>query len=141
MRMEEYEEIKTVAEIIEAMGLKKGDTIKFTLPQFKRTDGKVITYLPTAEEEYQAMSKRAAKIVGKKYFVAGLFTDFFLPLGWLGALLQKWLDEFYCSLAVRYWVQGIIKRISPRRMFSKKWTKKNGWKYIGNLADIESRRS
>lgn len=46
-----------IDDLTKAMGLKKGDAVKFTTPQFTRTDGKVITYLPTAEEEYEGIKK------------------------------------------------------------------------------------
>ena len=36
-----------------ALGLKDGDTLQIVTPQFTRTDGAVITYIPKTVEEYE----------------------------------------------------------------------------------------
>lgn len=41
--------------LINALGLKPGDTVAIRGPQFKRTDGQVVAYLPNTPEEYEAL--------------------------------------------------------------------------------------
>lgn len=39
----------------EAVGLKPGEKLQIATPQFERTDGKKITYVPTTPEQYAAL--------------------------------------------------------------------------------------
>lgn len=38
-----------------AIGAKPGEAVEFATPQFKRTDGRVVTYTPNTPEEYAAL--------------------------------------------------------------------------------------
>jgi hypothetical protein len=38
-----------------ALGIEKGDTLNIVTPQFKRTDGRIITYFPDTVQEYEAL--------------------------------------------------------------------------------------
>lgn len=46
-----------VEQLAKALGLKPGEKLKITTPQFKRTDGRVISYRPNTPEEYRALPK------------------------------------------------------------------------------------
>lgn len=48
-----------VADLTKALGVKEGDNINFVTPQFERTDGRLITYLPSTPEEYAALPEMA----------------------------------------------------------------------------------
>ena len=87
---------------------------------------------------YLKIIGRADSIIGRKYYKIGIVLHFFLPLGWMGDVLGKLLDRFYCSMAVLFALIGKRKRISPRRLTT--WAKKNGWKHLGNLAEVEANR-
>ncbi len=41
--------------LVEAIGAKPGEKIEIMTPQFDRTDGKKITYLPASKGEYEAI--------------------------------------------------------------------------------------
>jgi hypothetical protein len=43
------------AKLIAALGLTPGETVNIMTPQFDRTDGRAITYLPNTPEEYAAL--------------------------------------------------------------------------------------
>ena len=44
-------------QLLEALGVKEGDSITFCTPQFERTDGVTITYFPRTFEEFNALKK------------------------------------------------------------------------------------
>lgn len=44
-----------VEDLRKAIGLRPGDTLNISTPQFTRTDGRSITYMPTTAEEYTAL--------------------------------------------------------------------------------------
>lgn len=76
---------------------------------------------------------RISKICGRPYYYVGLFLDFFLPFGWISAIIGKKLNEWYCSQAVWYALTGERCRVSPRRLA--KWAiKKLDFTYKGNLS-------
>lgn len=54
-------------QLMDALGVKPGDTVNFITPQFTRTDGRLVTYRPTTPEEYAAlpnMTPDALKKIG-----------------------------------------------------------------------------
>lgn len=46
-----------VEQLKAAIGLEPGETLNIITPQFKRIDGRVITYFPNTPEEYAALPK------------------------------------------------------------------------------------
>lgn len=42
-------------DLMKALDVKPGDTVNIMQPQFKRTDGRVIQYIPKLEREYRAL--------------------------------------------------------------------------------------
>jgi len=57
--------------LVEALGLKRGDELEIVTPQFKRTDGKAITYIPKTETEYDAirlLDRRGREALGMGYW-------------------------------------------------------------------------
>lgn len=42
-------------ELAKALGVESGGTLRTVTPQFDRTDGRAITYLPNTEKEYAAL--------------------------------------------------------------------------------------
>lgn len=48
-----------VQDLMNALGVKDGDSIQFTTPQFSRDDGRVVTYIPKTVEEYDALKLMA----------------------------------------------------------------------------------
>lgn len=75
-------------------------------------------------EETQ-MFERARQINGRPYFYAGIFLDFFLPLGWLSNAAGRLLNQWYCSQAVWFVLTGKRERVSPKRLQA--WIQKDGW--------------
>lgn len=59
--------------LVEAIGAKPGEKIEIVTPQFDRTDGKKITYLPSSKDEYQAI--RLLDKEGRKAIGMGLWSD------------------------------------------------------------------
>lgn len=45
------------ADLMKALGVKPGETVNFVSPQFTRTDGRLVSYLPNTLEEYAALPK------------------------------------------------------------------------------------
>ncbi len=52
-------------DLVKALGVKKGESVTFITPQFKRTDGRVVTYQPNTPEEYQALKLMSAENLKK----------------------------------------------------------------------------
>ena len=44
-----------VEQLMAALGVKEGDEVQILTPQFKRTDGAVITYFPRTKDEFAAL--------------------------------------------------------------------------------------
>lgn len=44
-----------VDDLTKALGVEKGESITFTTPQFERTDGRIVSYLPTTVREFDAL--------------------------------------------------------------------------------------
>lgn len=44
-------------DLMDALGVKPGDSINIVTPQFERTDGRVVTYRPDTPEEFEALKK------------------------------------------------------------------------------------
>lgn len=42
-------------DLMKALGVEKGEKINFITPQFERTDGRTVSYLPKTPEEYEAI--------------------------------------------------------------------------------------
>lgn len=51
--------------LMDALGVKPGDTVNFTTPQFTRTDGRIISYFPSSPEEYAALPNLAPDVLKK----------------------------------------------------------------------------
>ena len=82
------------------------------------------------ESEAWEMFERALKIENKHYAYVNLVLHYFLPLGWLGNIVGKLADIWYCSQAVLYCLIGKKMRISPRRLT--RWYGQNGWNKLGD---------
>ena len=57
--------------LVEALGLKRVDELVIITPQFTRTDGKVITYIPKTDAEYDAirlLDRRGREALGMGYW-------------------------------------------------------------------------
>ncbi len=55
--------------LIEAIGAKPGEKVEIVTPQFDREDGRVVTYLPSSKEEYDAirlLDKDGRKVIGMR---------------------------------------------------------------------------
>lgn len=48
-----------------ALDLKEGEVLNIITPQFTRTDGRIITYIPSTPEEYAAIKKMDAETLKK----------------------------------------------------------------------------
>ena len=53
------------AKLIAAIGLKPGETVNVMTPQFTRTDGRTVTYLPHTPQEYAALPTMAPDLLKK----------------------------------------------------------------------------
>lgn len=57
--------------LVEALGLKRADELVIITPQFTRTDGKVITYIPKTDAEYDVirlLDRRGREALGMGYW-------------------------------------------------------------------------
>jgi hypothetical protein len=70
----------------QALGIKDGDIINIATPQFKRTDGRIITYFPDTIEEYGALKnlddETLVKIGCQKWDIENGETHWLYPLQW-----------------------------------------------------------
>lgn len=52
-------------QLMDAIGVKPGDTVNFITPQFTRTDGRLVTYCPSTPAEYAALPNMAPDLLKK----------------------------------------------------------------------------
>ena len=89
----------------EAIGLKPGEKVEITTPQFERTDGRVVTYFPKTKEEYELLPQLSDKNLKK------------LGLG-------KWGDEkgFMIWLYPKEWYSHIPEGLTVVGLFGEEYT-------------------
>lgn len=77
--------------LVEALGLRRGDELVIVPPKFTRADGKVITYIPKTDAEYDVirlLDRRSREALGMGYWgpVAPTKELWLFPRAWYSSI-------------------------------------------------------